>query len=63
MRACGGDWSNFLLIDNLFYSFISKEANVKNTENRGYKLGKLLPNLKSFGFVSAGFVFRELQNK
>lgn len=63
MRVCGEDRSNLLLIYNLFYSFNSKEANVKNTDNRGYKLGKLLPNPKSFGFVSAGFVFRELQNK
>lgn len=63
MRVCGGDWSIFVLTDNLLNSFISKEANVKSTDNRGYKLEKLLPNPKSFGFVSVGFVFRELQNK
>lgn len=50
-------WSNFVLIDNLFYSFISKEANVKNTDNRGYKLGKLLQNPKSFGLFPQGLFF------
>lgn len=57
MRVCGGGWSNFVLIDNLFYSLISKEANVKNTDNRGYKLGKLLQNPKSFGLFPQGLFF------
>lgn len=58
-----GDWSNFELVVPIISSCISKAAYVKHTDHRGSKLEKLLLSLKPFGFGSAGFVFRELQNK